>query len=60
MKSLVLKGNASSMNNVIGFVSLLENSPLFENVKVRYTTQRPNEGSTAIDFEIFCGITGNE
>lgn len=59
-KSLVLKGNAPSMNDVIRFVPTLENSAFFEDVKVRYTTQSQREGSAVVDFEIFCGITESE
>jgi len=53
-KSLVLKGDAPSLEEIVKFVVILENSRYFENVKIKYTAKRDTAGKKATDFEIIC------
>jgi len=55
-RSLTLRGNASSLDNVIKFMSVLENSGYFENVKIKYTAKRTVGGKQVTDFEIAASL----
>ena len=55
--SFVLRGNVSSLDEIISFIETLENSPYFENVKVKYTAKRTAAGSQVTDFEIICALS---
>ncbi|HQP10991.1 MAG TPA: pilus assembly protein PilM [Candidatus Omnitrophota bacterium] len=50
----VLQGRAKEMSNVFSFVTVLENSPYFENVKTTYTTTKKEQGEEYTKFEIIC------
>ena len=55
-KNLILRGSAPSLDKVIKFITTLESSGYFKNVKLKYTTKR-NTGSAQItDFEIVCQL----
>jgi Tfp pilus assembly PilM family ATPase len=56
-KSLVLRGNAPSLDRIITFLTILEDSPYLENVKLKYTTKRTARGAQKTDFEIVCAVT---
>ena len=51
-----IKGTSSVMSSVFGFVSALEKSDIFKNVKTRYVTSRQEGGRDVADFEINCLI----
>lgn len=50
----ILQGRAKEMSNVFSFVTTLENSPYFENVKTTYTTTKKDRGEEYTKFEIIC------
>ncbi|OGX38872.1 MAG: hypothetical protein A3C36_00925 [Omnitrophica WOR_2 bacterium RIFCSPHIGHO2_02_FULL_52_10] len=49
-----LQGRADVMSNVFSFVTTLEGSPYFENVKTTYTTTKKEKGEEYTRFEIIC------
>lgn len=51
-KDVTIKGRANAMSDVFKFVSTLENSPLFKNVKNTYTTTKKENNQEFADFEI--------
>ncbi|MBU1044997.1 MAG: pilus assembly protein PilM [Candidatus Omnitrophica bacterium] len=53
-KKLHLKGTARAMSNVFTFVSALEASEYFSNVKTNYTTSRKKDDEDWADFGISC------
>jgi len=53
-KQAVLKGLAVAMSDVFKFVTVLENSHYFENVKTTYTTTKKDENTEYASFEIIC------
>lgn len=53
-RNVILKGRANAMSDVFKFVTILENSKIFENVKVSYATTKKEGGVEYADFEIFC------
>lgn len=53
-KKLHLKGTARAMSNVFSFVSALEESDYFSNVKTNYTTSRKKDDEDWADFGISC------
>ncbi len=53
-QTAALKGNARVMSDVFKFVSLLESSELFTNVKTKYTTARKEQNSEYTEFQITC------
>ena len=50
----ILRGRAFAMSDVFKFVTTLENSPYFENVKTTYTTTRKEENTEYAEFEVIC------
>jgi Tfp pilus assembly protein PilN len=59
-KRAVLQGRAQEMSNVFSFVTTLENSPYFENVKTTYTTTKKDQDGEYTKFEIICLYEGAE
>ncbi len=59
-KQTVLQGRASAMSNVFEFVTTLENSPHFINVKTTYTTTKKEKEGEYSKFEIVCMHEGEE
>lgn len=55
-KSCLLRGTSSKLSDVFKFISTLEESPYFENVKVRYATKRVIRKEEFTDFEIICTL----
>jgi len=55
-QAVTIKGTAPSMSVVFSFVPILNKSDFFENVSVRYATQRKTTGSELTDFEIVCPL----
>ena len=53
-KQTVFQGRATEMSNVFSFVTTLENSPYFENVKTTYTTTKKDQKEEYTKFEIIC------
>ena len=53
-----LQGRASEMSTVFSFVTTLEKSPYFENVKTTYTTTKKDESGEYTKFEIVCMFEG--
>jgi len=51
-----LKGTSSVMSSVFSFVSGLDRSSIFKNVKTKYVTNRSEAGRDVADFEINCLI----
>ncbi len=51
-KSVTVRGNAPSLSDAFKYVALLENSPVFEGVKVKYANKRTAENKETADFEI--------
>jgi len=54
-KTATLRGSGFAMSDVFKFVTTLENSDYFENVKTTYTTTKKEKGREYADFEIICG-----
>jgi len=50
----VLQGRAEAMSHVFSFVTTLENSPYFENVKTTYTTTKKDQDEEYTKFEVIC------
>lgn len=50
----VMQGRAVAMSNVFEFVTTLENSSFFENVKTTYTTTKKDKDTEYAKFEIIC------
>jgi len=57
--NLYLKGTGRAMSNVFSFVSALEDSESFSNVKTNYTTSRKQEDEDWADFGISCILVKN-
>lgn len=55
-----LKGTAVVLSDVFRFVTVLENSPYFQNVEVRYATKRKIGDQELVDFEISCPLSSKE
>jgi len=55
-RGVTIKGTAPSMSVVFSFVPILNKSDFFEDVGVRYATQRKMVGSELTDFEIICPL----
>ncbi|MCK5178636.1 MAG: pilus assembly protein PilM [Candidatus Omnitrophica bacterium] len=53
-KQSILQGRAKEMSNVFSFVTILENSPYFENVKTTYATTKKDRNEEYTKFEIIC------
>jgi len=56
-KSLVVRGHGPSLDSVITYMKTLEDSRLFESVKVKYTAKRATRDSELTDFEMVCILT---
>lgn len=54
-----LKGTANVLSDVFKLVTILENSPYFQNVEVRYATKRKIGKQELVDFEITCPLSPN-
>lgn len=54
-----LKGTAGVLSDVFRLVTILENSPYFQNVQVRYATKRKIGQQELVDFEIACPLSVN-
>ena len=59
-KSVQLSGQASELNHVLTFASLLEKSPVFSGyeVKIKQTAQKPTLSGNFLFFEIGCAKKG--
>jgi len=55
--NVALKGTAPTMSLVFSFVPILNKSPLFANVQVKYATQRKMKTRELTDFEIICKLS---
>lgn len=55
-----LKGTASVLSDVFKLVTILENSPYFKNIEVRYATKRKVGNQELIDFDIVCPLSTGE
>lgn len=53
-KQVILQGRAFAMSNVFEFVTTLEKSSFFENVKTTYTTTKKEKNQEYAKFEIIC------
>ncbi len=53
-RELILKGRADEMSDVFRFITTLENSGMFTNVKTSYTTTKKDGNTEYADFEIIC------
>jgi len=53
-KEAIIKGRAHEMSDVFKFVTTLENSEMFANVKTSYTTTKKDGDTEYADFEIIC------
>jgi len=51
-KSLTVRGTAPALSDVLKYAAILENSPYFEGVKVKYANKRMAENREVTDFEI--------
>ncbi len=54
--TITMKGTASAMSEVFSFVTSLENSGYFKNVKAQNTSSRKDAGKDVSDFEITCVV----
>lgn len=55
-EKVTIKGTSPNMSSVFSFVPILNKSPFFENVQVRYATQRKTGVGELTDFEIICRL----
>lgn len=55
----LVRGASQRLSDVFKFVSILEDSKYFNNVKVRYATKRVIAQKEFTDFEIICQLTEN-
>lgn len=55
-KAVTLRGTAPSLGDTFKFVGMLEKSPYFVNVKVKYANKRAGQGVSLTDFEITCPV----
>jgi len=53
-----LKGTSMAMSSVFAYVTSLDKSPVFTNVKTKYVNTRSEEGKDVADFEINCLMEG--
>jgi len=53
-----IKGTASALSEVFKFVKILDSSPYFQDVEVRYAAKRKVQDSEFVDFEIVCPLSG--
>ncbi|MDD5072491.1 MAG: pilus assembly protein PilM [Candidatus Omnitrophica bacterium] len=53
-----IKGTSSALSEVFRFVKLLDDSPYFENVEVKYAAKRKTPQAEFVDFEISCPLSG--
>ncbi|MDD4879546.1 MAG: PilN domain-containing protein, partial [Candidatus Omnitrophica bacterium] len=53
-----IKGTASALSEVFRFVKLLDDSPYFANVEVKYAAKRKAREAEFVDFEISCPLSG--
>ncbi|MFH1621949.1 MAG: pilus assembly protein PilM [Candidatus Omnitrophota bacterium] len=53
---VTLKGTSPAMSLVFSFVPILNKSTFFENIQVKYATQRKTKIEELTDFEIICKI----
>ena len=53
-KETILKGRANAMSDVFKFVTSLESSPCFENVKATRTTTKKEKDGEYTEFDIVC------
>ena len=58
--SVTLKGQAGDLSSVFKFVDVLEKSPYFENIQVKYTTKRKLGEREITDFELACPLSLKE
>lgn len=56
-KAITLRGSAANLSDVFKYVKLLEDSPYFSDVKVKYANKRMGQASQAADFEITAPVT---
>ena len=56
-RSLTVRGTAPALGDVLRYVTILENSPYFEGVKVKYANKRMSENKEITDFEINIVLT---
>ena len=56
-KTMTLRGTAPNLSDVFKYVTTLEASPYFENVKVKYANKRVSQASNVADFEMICPIS---
>ena len=56
-KTMTLRGTAPNLSDIFKYVTTLEASPYFENVKVKYANKRVSQASNLADFEIICPIS---
>lgn len=52
-----IKGTASALSEVFRFVKLLDDSPYFRDVEVKYAAKRKGQEGEFVDFEITCPLS---
>ncbi len=55
-KVLILRGEAQELSVVFDYVSILENSPSLENIRVNYATRRRVGQKEVVNFELYCHL----
>jgi len=55
-KAVTLRGTAVNLSDIFKYVTILEKSSYFENVKVKYANKRIGQLTDVADFEIICPI----
>ena len=56
-KTITVRGSAPALSDCLKYVSLLDGSPLFEGVKIKYANKRMAENREVTDFEINADLT---
>jgi hypothetical protein len=56
-KTITLRGTAANLSDIFKYVTILEKSVYFENVKVKYANKRAGQVADVADFEITCPIS---
>jgi Tfp pilus assembly PilM family ATPase/Tfp pilus assembly protein PilN len=59
-KLVTLRGTSQAMSDVFTFINVLENSPYFQNVQIRYARKRKVKNKEITDFQISCPLLAHK
>ncbi len=56
-KKVTIKGASKNMSEAFEYVKILEDSPIFENVKLDYVSEKKDTGKKGADFQLICPLS---